>query len=369
MIASTQLKPMPAYGAINAPFSLADVEQIIRYLDRTYGIPEKIKLRKSNGEYSIRLIIKYLSYHNQSTCEDIAKDEYEKNISTQRKLKSITDEVRKFVKNNLIPLRLVQMNGFKKMKKRHAKTYGLTPLGILYSIHLFGKLKWREDHKINYRHIRNLAIAYSDTLPKIFGKFKLFEKILGKDFEDILIVPFSRMINPDKPPEISVPFLLREYVFSVLLQRVDQGPEITPKKIFGVTFNEDSYEVGYRFKFFAEQISLVFYSYLLGSIQLTLRNKDEKIKELIKLENESFSKKGFNEGLKMSKKTENRRQQLVAKAKKIWLKLMDEDKELKKWYDEFVEVVGKSKKKEHLEIKQYRSATFSPNLSYRGSSI
>jgi len=365
MIASTQLKPMPAYGAINAPFSLADVEQIIRYLDRTYGIPEKIKLRKSNGEYSIRLIIKYLSYHNQSTCEDIAKDEYEKNISTQRKLKSITDEVRKFVKNNLIPLRLVQMNGFKKMKKRHAKTYGLTPLGILYSIHLYGSLRWQENHKINYTHIRNLGKEYSDTLPKIFGKFKLFEKILGKDFEDILIVPFSRMIKPDKPPEITVPFLLREYVFSVFLQIVDQELN-KPSEIFGVTFNEDEYERYYRFKFFAEQISLVFYSYLLGSIQLTLRNKDEKIKELIKLENQAFGKGGFDEHTKMLKKTEQRRQQLFAKAKKIWLKLLDEDEELKNWYNEFVKEVGESKRKQNLEIKQYRSATFSPKISYQG---
>lgn len=357
---------MPAYAAINAQPSLADVEQIIKYLDRTYGNPEKKKLRKSNGEYSMRLIIKYLSYHDKSTCEDIAKYEFDKNISTQRKLKSITDEIRKFAKNNLIPLRLVRMNGFKKMKKRHAKTYGLTPLGILYSMHLFGKLKWRENHEINYSHIRNLSKEYSDALPKIFGKFELFEKILGKDFEDILIVPFSRVINPDKPPEMTVPFLLREYVFSVLVQRVNEGPEIKPRKIFGVTFNEDDYETYYQFKFFAEQISLVFYSYLLGSIQLTLRNKDEKIKDLIKLENEAFGKGGFDEHTKMLKKTEQRRQQLFALAKKLWLKLMDEDEEMKNWYNEFVKEVGESKRKENLEIKQYRSATFSPKISYQG---
>ena len=45
---------------------------------------------------------------------------------------------------------------------------------------------------------------------------------------------------------------------------------------------------------------------------------------------------------------------------------MNEDGELKKWYDEFIEEVCESKRKEHLEIKQYRSATFSPNISYRG---
>jgi len=357
---------MPAYGAINAPPSLADVNQIFNYLDQRYGNPDKKSLRKNKGENMMRLIIEFLSYHKQSTCEDIAEDEYKKKMSTKRKLKSITDDVRKFVKNNLIQLRLVKMDDFKKMRRRYAEAYSLTPLGILYSIHLFGKLRWLKDEKINYTHIRNLAKEYSETLPKIFGNFKLFEKILGKDFEDILIVPFSRMINPDKPPEISVPFLLREYVFSVLLQKVDQGPTISPKQIFGITFNEDDYEVHYRFKFLSEQISLVFYSYLLGSIQLTLRNKDEKIKDLIKLENETFGKKGFDEHLDMLKKSEKRRKQLFAKAKKMWLKLMDEDKELKKWYDEFVKEVCESKRNEHLEIKQYRSATFSPKISYRG---
>ena len=358
---------MPAYGAINGLHSLADVKQIFNYLDQRYGSPDKKLLEKSNGEYMMRLILQYLSDHKQSTCEEIAKKEFEemlhKNSRSRVKLKSITDDVRKFVKNNLIQLRLVKMDDFKKMKRRYAKAYSLTPLGILYSIHRFGRLRWLKDEKINYTHIRNLAIEYSETLPKIFGKFKLFEKILGKDFEDILIVPFSRMINPDKPPEISIPFLLREYVFSVLLQRVDEGPEISPKKIFGVTFNEDDYEVDYRFKFFAEQISLVFYSYLLGSIQLTLSKKDEKIKEFIKLENEAFSKHGFDEYKNMLKKTEKRRQQLFALAKKKWLMLMDEDKELKKWYNEFVEEVCESKRKEHLEIKQYNLTTFSPRLN------
>lgn len=356
---------MPAYGAINAPPSLADVNQIFNYLDQRYGNPDEKSLKKSNGEYMMRLILQYLSYHRQSTCEDIAKFEFDKKISSKRKLKSITDDVRKFIKNNLRNLRLVKLDDYKKMSRRYAETYSLTPLGILYSIHLFGKLKWRKNHEINYIHIRNLAKEYSETLPKIFGKFELFEKILGKDFEDILIVPFSRIINPDKPPEIFVPFLLREYVFSVFLQKVDQDLN-KPFQIFGEVFNEDGYEVHYRYKFLAEQISLVFYSYLLGSIQFSLSKKDETIKELMKFESEAFGKKGFDENLNMLKKAEKHRQQLFALAKKKWLKLMDEDKELKKWYNEFVEEVCESKRKEHLEIKQYNLATFSPTISYRG---
>lgn len=358
---------MPAYGAINAPSTLADVPQIFNYLDQRYGPPDKDEkdLKKENGEYAIRFIIEYLSKHKKSTCEEIAKAEFD-NKPTKRLLKSVTDSFRKTGVNNLIKLRLVRMEGFKKIIRRYAQVYSLTPLGILYSIHLFGKLQWKEDHEINLKHIRNLSIEYSDTLPKIFGKFKLFEKILGKDFECILITPFNRMEKPDKPPEIFAPYMLREYVFSVLLQKVDQGPIIESKKIFGVVFNEDSYEISYRYKFLAEQISLVFYTYLLGSMQLFLRNKDKKIIELIKKSNYEFKKNSFDEHLELDKKIRKREEQLRDLAKQKWLKLMNEDKELKKWYNDFVEEVSESKRKEHLELKQYRSATFSSEISYQG---
>jgi len=356
---------MPAYGAINAPYTLADVPQIFNYLDQRYGPPDKKSLKKENGEYAVRFIIEYLSKNKKSTCEEIAKHEFD-DKPTKRLLKSITDNFRKTGVNNLIKLRLVKMEGFKKISRRYAKVYSLTPLGILYSIHLFGKLQWKKDHEINFMHIRNLAIVYSDTLLKIFGKFKLFEKILGKDFERILITPFNRIIYPDKPPEIFAPYMLREYVFSVLLQKVDQGPIIQSKKIFGVVFNEDSYEIFYRYKFLAEQISLVFYAYLLGSIQLFLRNKDKKIIELIRKSNDEFKKNSFDEHLELDKKIRNREEQLRDMAKQKWLKLMNEDEELKKWYNDFVEEVSKSKKKEHLELKQYRSAAFSPEISYQG---
>jgi len=119
---------MPAYGAINAPPSLADVNQIFNYLDMRYGNPEKKSLRKYKGENMMRLIIEFLSKYKQSTCEEIAKYEFDKDPPTKRKLKSITDDVRKFVKNNLRELRLVKMEGFKKGKKRYAEVYSLFSL-------------------------------------------------------------------------------------------------------------------------------------------------------------------------------------------------------------------------------------------------
>jgi len=133
---------MSAYGAINAPLSLADVNQIFNYLDLRYGNPDKKSLRKNKGEHIMRLIIKFLSSQKQSTCEEIAKYEFDNEISTKRKLKSITDDVRKFIKNNLRNLRLVKMDGFKKGQRRYAETYSLTPLGILYSIQT--KTNWEK---------------------------------------------------------------------------------------------------------------------------------------------------------------------------------------------------------------------------------
>jgi len=355
---------MPSYGAINAPYTLADVPQIFNYLDQRYGPPDKKSLKKSNGEYGIRLIIEYLSKNKKSTCEEIAKHEFEKD--TKRLLKSITDYVRKNVENNLIKLRLVKMQGFKKISRKYAKVYSLTPLGILYSIHLFGKLQWKEDHEINFSHIQNLAIDYSDILPKIFGKFKLFEKILGKDFERILIIPFNRMTKPDKPPEIFVPFLLREYIFSKFYQKSEEENEYPFEISISGGAGVNEFALNHPNEFFAEQISLVFYSYLQGSIQLLLRNKDRKIIELIKKQNEEFGKISFDENLKLETKIQKRSGQLRDMAKQKWLKFMNEDDELKKWYNEFIEEVSESKKKEHLELKQYCSATFSKDMSYSG---
>jgi len=361
---------MPAYGAINAPPTLADIPQIFDYLDRRYGPPDKKSLKKSNGEYGIRLIIEYLSKHKKSTCEEIAKYEFEKNISTKRLLKSITDDVRKNVENNLRKLRLVKMQGFRKIKRRHAKVYSLTPLGILYSIHLFGKLQWKENHEINFVHIQNIAKEYSDTLPKIFGKFKLFEKILGKKFEPILITPFNRMTKPDQPPEIFVPFLLREYIFSKFYQKSEDEDEEDNDFPFEISVSggtpTNQFAMNHPDEFFSEQISLVFYSYLQGSIQLTLSNYDKKRIELIKKSNEVWTNKSFDEHSNLYKKIEKREGQLRDMAKQKWLKLMNEGEDLKNWYDKFVEEVSESKRREYLELKQYHSATFSSTMSYRG---
>lgn len=88
--------------------------------------------------------------------------------------------------------------------------------------------------------------------------------------------------------------------------------------------------------------------------------------DLIKKSNEVWTKKRFDEYTTVYKKIEKREGQLRNTAKQKWLKLMNEDIELKNWYDEFVKEVSESKRKEYLELKQYHSAAFSPNMSYLG---
>ena len=115
---------MPIYAN-----SLAELSWILKELDRKYGNPDIKEPKKQKGEYTIRLILKYLSEHKQSTCEDIAKYEFENNLPSKRKLKSITDDIRKFVKNNLMRYsNLVYGDATKKVynkkKEGPARTHG-----------------------------------------------------------------------------------------------------------------------------------------------------------------------------------------------------------------------------------------------------
>ena len=153
---------------------------IKEYFDASYPRAITKKPRTANGESKLKLILKYLSTKKNSTCEEIAMSEDQNNKRNTRLLKTITDNVRKFIKNNLIPLKIIKETGKKRMGNHHVTTYSITLFGILYTIHLFSK----EDNPIEI--INNLAKEYSYELPKIFGRFKEFEEIIGNGFEEFL---------------------------------------------------------------------------------------------------------------------------------------------------------------------------------------
>jgi len=314
---------------------LIELPLVFKYLDRRYGAPDIKEPKKKNGEYVLRLILKYLSYHKRSTCEEIAQYEFDKNISSQIKLKSITDDIRIFIKNNLIVSEIVFHDEPKKKYNKKVETYSLSPIGILYSMHLFAKFSNRDDFgditwvdddlKKDQELIKTLGIEYSETLPKVFGRFELFEKILGKGFESFLIDPFMAVFDFERGGVPTKDYLLTDHVLT------------SYEYLYAPRFNS----ILDVHKFIAEQISLIFYIHLEEAIVNTLR---DKIDEDPKFRNKDGTYK-YRESLNQ--------------AREMWIQIMDEDKELKKWYDTFLKNSTKTKKREYGEVYAYRKEVYS----------
>jgi len=332
---------MPIYAT-----SLVELPWVLKQLDRKYGNPDIKEPKKKNGEYAVRYILKYLSEHKQSTCEEIAKVEYDKNLQTQRKLKSITDDVRKFVKNNLIRShQLVYEDGTKKVYNKRVQAYSLSPIGILYSMHLLGN--FRETEEFGYFHdyiiseidhifIRNLVKEYSQTLPKVFGRYKLFEKIIGKDFESLIINAFLNIYHEER---IGIPhekFLLHDYVLTTFGFRY-------PNKIKTIH------------GFIAEQISLIFYINLEESIEQYLSDKESNFEELMKMNSDKLKKYIENR----NKNGTARYRESLNQAREKWIQIMNEDVELKKWYNTFLKNATLAKKNESYVVSEYRKKVYS----------
>ena len=263
-----------------------------------------------------------------------------------RKLKSITDDIRKFVKNNLMRYsNLVYGDATKKAYNKKVQAYSLSPIGILYSMHLLAKV--RETHELGYPHdfyyseidfnlIRNLVKEYSQTLPKVFGRWKLFEKIFGKDFEFLIINSFLNIFLEDRSGLMDERFLLNNYVLTSF------APKYLDKK-------KNLHEL------IGEQISLIFYIHLRESIEHYLFDRESGIIVITK-KNKEETEKFFKENkINFQKEYKN----FPKIAKKMWLQLMKEDKELKIWYDDFLKEAVKSKRREQTVLTQYQKEVFS----------
>lgn len=157
---------------------LSEYPFLMKDLDNRYGGPSYNKKAPLKGRNMLIHVLYYLSIHKQQTCEHIAEKKYNDERESKVKLKSVTDYVRKFIENNLIPRRIVKEDGFEIKYNKKVSTYSLTPFGILYSIHLFSK---DSDTILN-----NLSRTYKNDLPNVFGKFDLFKKKLGKNFLKII---------------------------------------------------------------------------------------------------------------------------------------------------------------------------------------
>ena len=324
---------MSTYDSPVSANRLIELPLVFKYLDKRYGTPDMVEPKKKNGEYVLRLIMKYLSYHKRSTCEEIAQYEYDNNLSSQRKLKSITDDIRKFLKNNLIETQIVYHDEPKKKYNKKIETYSLSPIGIFYSMYLLGNFRVTNEFgltgygitEIDGNLIKSLGKEYSETLPKVFGRFELFEKIFGKYFVDFLITPFIAIYELDRAEIPNTEFLLTDFVLT------------SYEFLFAPHFNS----VMDVHKFIAEQISLIFYVHLEESLVHTLRaNFDEASNSRIK------------------NATANHRESLN-QAREKWIQIMDEDKELKKWYNTFLKDATKAKKDEYGTVNYYRKEVYS----------
>jgi len=312
---------------------LVELPLVFKYLDKRYGTPDLKEPKKKNGEYVLRLIIKYLSHHKRSTCEEIAQYEYDNNLSSQRKLKSITDDIRKFLKNNLVVTEIVYHDEPKKKYNKQIETYSLSPIGIFYSMYLLGNFRVTHEFgmtgygisEIDGNLIKSLGKEYSETLPKVFGRFELFEKIFGKDFVSFLITPFIAIYELERVEIPTKEFLLTDHVLT------------TYEFLFAPHFNS----VMDVHKFIAEQISLIFYIHLEESLVHFFRsNFDETSNSIIK-----NGTANYRESLKQ--------------AREKWIQIMDEDKELKKWYNTFLKDATLAKKNESYIVSQYRKEVYS----------
>ena len=307
--------------------SIDQIEWMFKRFDLRYGKPGLKNPKKKSGQYAIRLIIEHLAFHKQSTCEEIAQKEFEKDIQTNRKLKSITDDIRKFIKNNLIWLRLVEEDGFKKLGNKNIKAYSLTPVGVLYAIHLFGNLELEYDfrtrenyNEVNLEMVRVLAKEYPHIFPKVFGKFENLEKIVGEEFEMTVIDSFSTLFSEPEPGNYDDSMMLTDFAkynfWSSELTTTSPDPLI------------------------AEQFSLIFYVNLLSSIE------------------HIFQSRAFYQWAKQKNQDKSIRKKQIEKAyqeaNKIWFEILDSDKNLKKWYYDFFKMAFRSKRQEFEAMKLYR---------------
>ena len=224
---------------------------------------------------------------------------------------------------------MVYEDGTKKVYNKQVQAYSLSPIGILYSMHLLGNFRATEEFgywhdyeitSIDRNQIRNLVREYSQTFPKVFGKSELFKKIVGKDFESLIIESFLHIFEEQRTGIPHENFLLNDYVLTTFYYKC-------------------------RFKtiheLIAEQISLIFYIHLEEAIVNTLRNK---IDEDPKFRNKDGTYK---------------HRESLNQAREIWIQIMDEDRELKKWYDTFLKNATRAKREEYGEVYAYRKEVYS----------
>ncbi len=163
----------------NLEFFVEDISyypHIEEILDTQFRGSKNKNPKKFHGEYKFRKIMECLTLNKKVTCEKMA--EYEL-VDNTKDIKSTTDGTRKFLDKHLLPMLIVKKDGYEKHNNKRIHCYSLTHFGILYAIHLFSQ---GDNFEFELKSIKNISKTYYDYLPKIFGRFNEFERIVGSNF-------------------------------------------------------------------------------------------------------------------------------------------------------------------------------------------
>ena len=168
----------------------------------------------------------------------------------------------------------------------------------------------------------------------MFGRAKLFEKIIGKDFESLIINSFLNIYHQERTGIPHEKFLLNDYVLTMGYRN--------PNRIKTVH------------EFIAEQISLIFYIHLEDSI-LDILETSAAFEKLSKMDSDELKKYSENR----NKNSTARYRESLKQARQKWIQIMDEDRELKKWYNTFLKDATRAKKTEYGVVSQYHKEVYS----------
>jgi hypothetical protein len=264
---------------------------LVKELDIIYGGPKFKQKRLPKGRKRLIQILKHLSIYKNSTCKDIAKIEWDNDLSTKVKLKSITDDIRKFINEKLIPKRLVITKEPKKIGNKKIKTYDLTIFGILYIIHM------------DCVNLENISRNYKEEHPLVFGRIDIFKKVFGKNYSEKIGIETISNLGIEK----TYRFLDLDSILTIFNQ-VSSGAWI--QGIAGIAMSHNTWN---------QQFSYAIYIHILSSLII------ESISSIHRGNIESMQNK--------------------------WQEIVPPKSEIDKWFKEFAKDALRANKKQVKQLK------------------
>ena len=204
------------------PFNFEEYDFLCRKLDHDFGGPifTNEMAVKRNGQRSFKLILEYLANRGKGSCMEIA--EYETKLHTFSKkpstMRAIADKIKRFIEQhqNLqiftsIETEITSQNS---AKGRPPTQYRLTIFGVLYAIHFLSKNQWFSP--AHSTMIDNITKNYSRQFPLLFLTFndgpKIFEMYNEECVKALLQIAKEKVLKPIPPKSLTYSDLLWETI-------------------------------------------------------------------------------------------------------------------------------------------------------------